>query len=336
MSLLKETSLNPTVSVIIPNYNHARFLRERIDSVLGQTYQDFELILLDDASTDESAKVLEEYRSHPKVKALEINATNSGSTFRQWNKGIALCSGRYIWVAESDDTAEPVLLERLVSLLEANPNAGIAYCGTWAIDESGRKIGVVDDCARIMGTNKWRQDFCESGRDLLASYMVVMNVIPNASAVVFKKEVFVAAGGAAESMQLCGDWMLWSRMFANAGVCFIAEPLNHFRHHPISVRSETRRNLQRRENDIFDTLRVMAYILSIVRVPLPPRIRAMRRVGIRWIDLLNIGIANKERLETGRILRQVHDIAGNAFFIMFVLVLCAVRLGLNRRYKPVK
>src|ERR1700686_241166 len=103
----------PKVSIIIPNYNHARYLRKRMDSVLGQTFQNFELILLDDCSTDESRSILLEYATDPRVR-IDFNEKNSGSTFRQWNKGVRLAHGEYVWIAESDDYADPHLLERLV------------------------------------------------------------------------------------------------------------------------------------------------------------------------------------------------------------------------------
>ena len=84
------------VSVIIPNYNHAPFLKERIDSVLQQTYTDFEVIILDDCSTDNSKEIIETYRMHPKVVHIEYNVVNSGSTFKQWKKGIDLTKGEWI------------------------------------------------------------------------------------------------------------------------------------------------------------------------------------------------------------------------------------------------
>src|ERR1700742_1367615 len=102
------------VSVIVPNYNHSRYLNQRIDSVLSQTYQDFELIILDDCSTDDSRKIIKQYQEHPKVSHIVFNETNSGTTFKQWKKGIELAKGKYIWIAESDDWCEPNLLETLV------------------------------------------------------------------------------------------------------------------------------------------------------------------------------------------------------------------------------
>ena len=100
----------PTVSVIIPNYNHAPYLRQRIDSVLKQDYQDFEVILLDDCSKDDSRQVLDSYRNHPKVSHVVYNEQNTGNTFIQWERGVNLAQGRYIWIAESDDVAELSLI----------------------------------------------------------------------------------------------------------------------------------------------------------------------------------------------------------------------------------
>lgn len=76
----------PTVSVIVPNYCHAPYLEQRIESILQQTFQDFELILLDDCSTDGSREILERYRNHPKVSGIFYNERNSGSPFKQWKK----------------------------------------------------------------------------------------------------------------------------------------------------------------------------------------------------------------------------------------------------------
>ena len=81
------------VTVIMPNYNHAPYLKQRMDSILAQDYPNFEVILLDDASTDNSAEVLSEYTKHPKVKKIIVNDTNSGNTFLQWLRGIKEATG---------------------------------------------------------------------------------------------------------------------------------------------------------------------------------------------------------------------------------------------------
>ncbi len=85
---------NPTVSVIVPNYNHAPFLTGRIESILRQTFRDFELIILDDHSSDQSKQIISSYQGNPKVSNIIYNDSNSGSPFRQWNKGIAMPADR--------------------------------------------------------------------------------------------------------------------------------------------------------------------------------------------------------------------------------------------------
>src|SRR5256884_5552042 len=127
----------PKVSVIVPNYNHAPYLRERLESILTQTYKDFELLILDDGSTDDSYQIIARYERRARVRVL-VNSTNSGSAFSQWNRGISLARGEYVWIAESDDSADPHFLEMLIPVLDETPSLGIAYCQSHLINT---KIG---------------------------------------------------------------------------------------------------------------------------------------------------------------------------------------------------
>jgi glycosyltransferase involved in cell wall biosynthesis len=85
-------------SIIIPNYNHGKFLHQRINSILCQTYQNFELIILDDASTDNSLEIIENFKDHPGISHIIYNKTNSGSPFKQWVQGIILAKNNWIWM----------------------------------------------------------------------------------------------------------------------------------------------------------------------------------------------------------------------------------------------
>src|SRR5690554_2065895 len=125
------------VSVIIPSYNHCAFLEERLVSVFNQTYQDFEVILLDDASTDTSQELLKAYANHPKVSHVIFNTANSGSVFKQWIRGIELAIGEYIWIAESDDFAESTFLEATVGVLDEKDNLGLVFADTTKVDAKG-------------------------------------------------------------------------------------------------------------------------------------------------------------------------------------------------------
>ena len=96
----------PLVSVIIPNFNHAPYLEQRLESVFNQTYQNFEVIILDDHSTDNSMEIIMRYKDNPHVSHIIENDINSGKVFKQWNKGFHLAKGELIWIAESDDFCE--------------------------------------------------------------------------------------------------------------------------------------------------------------------------------------------------------------------------------------
>lgn len=91
------------VSVIVPNYNHAQYLDIRLKSILAQTYTDFEIIILDDNSIDNSKEIIKRYEKDVHISHIICNKTNSGSPFIQWNRGFQYAKGDLIWIAESDD-----------------------------------------------------------------------------------------------------------------------------------------------------------------------------------------------------------------------------------------
>ena len=246
----------PKVSVIIPNYNHARFLRQRIKSVLEQTYQDFEVILLDDCSTDESRSILSSYAGNPQVR-IEFNEVNSGSTFKQWNKGVRLARGEYVWIAESDDYADSRLLEELVMRLDAEARAAFVYCRSWRVSPNDQPDGFIDPGIPSRNEqHRWTADYCADGHAECRNYMVICNTVPNASAVVFRKAVYERVGGADESLRLCGDWKLWAAMALTGKVAYVAEPLNYYRFHDASVRSGSKQI----GADVTEGLRVWRWI----------------------------------------------------------------------------
>src|SRR5882724_4939590 len=195
----------PKISVIIPNYNHARYLAERIDSVLGQTFNDLELFILDDASTDNSHEILARYHSKPRVRIL-VNTRNSGSAFPQWNLGISYATGEYIWIAESDDSCDPRFLETLVPLLDENHEIGLAYCQSRLINKEGLETGSSLDWTSDLHPSRWKFDFVNNGRDEIRNYLIEKNSIPNASAVLARRTVVSQALPVDSSFKLCGDW----------------------------------------------------------------------------------------------------------------------------------
>jgi glycosyltransferase involved in cell wall biosynthesis len=268
----------PTVSVIIPNFNHARYLPRRIASVREQTFQDFELILLDDCSTDDSRSILSSYADDSRVK-IEFNRANSGSTFKQWNKGVRLARGKYVWIAESDDYADERLLERLVAVLEAEPKAAFAYCRSWRVNEVNQLHGFVDQYLNDLDAHRWTRDYCSDGPEECRKYFVFCNIVANASAVLFRRTAYAEVGGADESFQMCGDWKLWASMALRGKVVHLGQPLNYFRFHDESVGGrDIGRGVLAQES-----LRVVRWMLDQVTITDAARAKLCQTLSDLWV-----------------------------------------------------
>lgn len=227
----------PKVSVIVPNYNHAKFLHQRIDSILNQTFQDFEIIILDDASTDTSKEIIEQYRNNTKVSNIVFSEKNSGSPFIQWNKGIEIAQGDYIWIAESDDFAAVDFLSTLVPVLDNNRNIVIAYTETCLVDKEKNILRVLNDYTSVLDKKFFLSDFKISGYDYINKFLVYMCTIPNASGTLLRKEKVVEIGGANQEIQVCADWMLYFQllMLPDAAIFFSSKKLNFRTQHETSV-----------------------------------------------------------------------------------------------------
>lgn len=220
----------PTVSVIVPNYNHAPFLKQRIDSILRQTYQDFELILLDDCSTDDSRDIMEQYCSNPHVSHIVYGESNSGSAFRQWDKGIALAKGKWIWVAESDDYCEPFFLERLMGEVASVSDCVLAYSATYWVDQQGQKLWDTPHSDKVN---------IYSGHDFIRQKLAVCNSIANVSECIFRRDKFrPAESHRYEHMRLCGDWFVYILLAEQGKVIEVEEPLNYYRQHNSNISSD--------------------------------------------------------------------------------------------------
>lgn len=222
----------PIVSVILPNYNHSQYLKQRIDSVLNQTYQDFELIILDDFSTDTSRDIIKEYESHSKVSNIIYNEKNSGSTFVQWQKGFELASGEYIWIAESDDYAENTFLEKLVGELLQDKTAVIAFSHSQIIDSENEILDQNWDRVRLPNMPKVSHF---EGNDFIKARMLFNNSIYNASMVVFKKSALGQISDSYSTLTYSGDWLFWIDVCMQGKVIRYNEKLNYFRQHEQKV-----------------------------------------------------------------------------------------------------
>jgi len=224
----EDSRVPPLVSVIVPNYEHAAYLPERLESILAQGIDEIEIILLDDRSSDESLAILEAFARREPRAVLVANETNSGSAFRQWQKGLGLARGRYVWIAESDDSARPGLLPTLVDVLERHPHAVLAYCQSEMIDDRGTSLGLPLEWTADISPDRWQQEYVAAGRDEIATALIHKNTIPNVSAVVFRNTPDLA-DVLDDRMRLCGDWLAYVRLCERGAIAFSPRPLNLWR-----------------------------------------------------------------------------------------------------------
>lgn len=240
---------NPLVSVIIPNYNHARYLPERLESVLGQTYQNFEVIILDDCSTDDSRDVIERYRSNPQVSQIVYNEENSGRVFKQWKKGLSLAKGDLLWIAESDDKCEPAFLERLVQCFTDHPTLSLAFSKSLLFNDAGKTW--TSDSDRILAG-------IYSSKTFLNQFMSHGCVMQNASSCLFTKKAFQLIDDRYTEFRCSGDYMFWTEIAECGDVAIIDERLNHYRKHDSNTtKSGFAQGINQRESRI-----VLDYILE--------------------------------------------------------------------------
>ncbi|WP_165043406.1 glycosyltransferase [Dysgonomonas sp. ZJ709] len=224
------------ISVILPNYNHAAFLKQRIDSILNQTYKDFELIILDDKSPDNSKDIIEQYRGNEHISHIVYNDVNSGSTFKQWNKGIQIAKGEYIWIAESDDCADNNLLQTLVTNIQKDKNIFISFCQSFEINGQNEIAGDwIFRTQDMVDSEIFNSDFTMNGQEFITKYLIERNVIPNASAVLFKKEEFSKIGNVPSNIGFAGDWLLWLQLLSAGDIAYSHHRYNYFRRHDKSV-----------------------------------------------------------------------------------------------------
>lgn len=247
----------PRVSVILPNYNHALYLDERINSILNQTYQDFELIILDDCSTDNSRDILLQYKDHPNVKCMIFNEQNTGNTFVQWNKGIQLCEGKYIWIAESDDFADTSFLKVMVEALEKHNNATMCLSGSFFVDEKSKiKKRATRDGWKEMGETK---EF--SGIEYTKQNLWYRNYVYNASMVIFRRDVYDRIDKSYQLLRCGGDWQFWIEVALQGNVLEVRQKLNYFRQHSNKV---TSRAIVSGEG-VSDVLKIVCFLIANVK-----------------------------------------------------------------------
>jgi glycosyltransferase involved in cell wall biosynthesis len=205
--------------------------------VLDQSFNQIEIIILDDFSSDNSKDVIEELKGESKIARVVFNKKNSGSPFKQWVEGIELSKGDLIWIAESDDVADYKFLEKIVPYFD-DPEVVLVFTDCKIINEASDVV---------YGNNTWIHDpsldigfqmKSWEGPDFLEKFNRYRNFVSNASSAVFRKDAI--DGSILDKIQTyrySGDWFFWNRLALKGKVVFIPETLCNWRSHDASTRS---------------------------------------------------------------------------------------------------
>ena len=237
------------VSVVIPNYNYARYIRARIKSVMIQTYPVYEIIVLDDGSSDGSAEMAKSIIFDAKVGRPDLNVKyignekNSGNVLLQWKKGIEEAKGEYVWIAEADDLCSRRFLEEAMKGFR-DDEVVLSYTESRLISSAGVMMAPNFRWSRDKEkTGRYKKSYIRPGREEIEEALAVRCTIPNVSGVVMRKSdkipIYKYLDEAANFKQV-GDWYFYVKMLTNGKISYNKKALNYFRVHRGSVTRKSR------------------------------------------------------------------------------------------------
>lgn len=268
------TSLNKKVSVVVPNYNYARYINKRIDSILKQTYPIYELIVLDDGSTDSSVEIIknklkEVQKNYPGLKMQFVaNNKNSGKAMAQWKKGFELASGDYIWIAEADDLSKKKFLEEVMKGFE-DPEVLLSYSESMIINSRGIMMAPNFRWSRDKEkTGHYKESYIKDGVREIEEIMAIRCTIPNVSAAVFRntsRVPYLEILDEALKFFQVGDWYFYMRILDYGKISYCKKSLNKFRVHKDSKTGESV-NDDRHYKEVLEMHRIMALRYNIAEV----------------------------------------------------------------------
>jgi glycosyltransferase involved in cell wall biosynthesis len=254
----------PAVSFVVPAYNFARYLGECVRSLLVQDYRDFEVLVMDDASTDATPEVARSF-GDPRVRHVR-NPTNQGH-LRNFNRGVELARGRYVWLISADDRLRhPGALGRYVRLLEAQSRVGYVFCPAIALVD-GRETTLVDY------SHHGARDAIFPGA-AFARHLLAGNTVVAASAMA-RRECYARCGPFPLDLSHSSDWYMWCMVALHWDVAYVAEPMVNYRWHAASLGSRLRAHDLRR--CVLDDLAVLYRVRAAAAAVGHPEIVAASR-----------------------------------------------------------
>jgi glycosyltransferase involved in cell wall biosynthesis len=227
----------PKVTALVPSYNHGRYIRERIESIMGQSHTEIELVVIDDRSPDNSNDVILGLQAEHDFTYIQ-NVRNSGTPFSAWEAICEIATGDYIWICESDDVAEPEFLETAIDGFKEHPDAVMFYSNSHIIDEEGKIIDHTNSYFHdIWKETRWDTDFVADGVNELVQYQLRGQTVPNMSSALFTTTAFKKSFSPfIKRFELTGDWLFVGEIMKCGKVIFNHQTLNNFRKHEVTSR----------------------------------------------------------------------------------------------------
>jgi O-antigen biosynthesis protein len=243
LDLLHHLNGFPRVSVVVPNYNYEAHITRRLETISAQQFPIYELIVLDDCSTDGSVPLIRSLLETIDIDSkLVVNTRNSGSVFRQWTRGAQESRGDVIWIAEADDLAAPEFVARLAPPFK-DRDMVFSFCQSRQIDENGNEMAgdYLDYTSEI--SDIWRASYLRHGSEEVGEALSIKNTIPNVSAALFRREALVKAlaqlGERLFTYRVAGDWLIYLYVVREGRIHFNHLALNSHRRHAKSVTAST-------------------------------------------------------------------------------------------------
>jgi len=229
--------IKPKVTVLVPSFNHGCYLRKRIESIIVQTYDNFELVVIDDCSSDDSAAIITSLQMKYGFRYI-TNKINSGTPFAAWEQILPIANGDYIWICESDDYADPNFLDCAVKAITKGPDAVVAYCDSCIIDENDHQVDHTDTYFHdIWRETRWDKSFVQTGNEELNHFQLRGQTVPNMSSALISTAAFRKAFRPfMKKLRLTGDWLFVGLLMKYGAVVYFKKTLNYFRRHESTAR----------------------------------------------------------------------------------------------------
>lgn len=213
----------PKVTVCVPTYNRAHYLRQCLGSICAQTYKDFELLVVDNASTDETQNLVQSY---PDVRLRYIRNHENLGMVGNWNRCLELATGTYIAIFHDDDIYEPNILETEIEVLNNNPSVGLVCTARWLINETGDKVSL-----QMFDGISQGAVFIMRGTDMVLQSIRSASTLCPVPSVMVRRECYDSVGIFDENCGNTADNDMWLRIGLQYDIAFVNLPLFNYRKH---------------------------------------------------------------------------------------------------------